>query len=263
VKAIILSAGQGRRLLPLTASLPKCLLEVAGRTILEWQIDTLTQAGINDILVVTGYGADKVDALVRKQYSDVPVRTLYNARYATTDNLVSCWHARFEMDGDFLLLNGDTLFEAAVLSMVLECPDAPVTVTVNSKESYDSDDMKVILDHRRLLRIGKQLPTDQVQGESIGLIRFKGEGPDIFRKALEAAVQKPESTGRWYLSVIDSLADKMEVMTCSITGKAWCEIDYPEDLKQAESIMAPFISLPHTCNCKAESVNAHNSVHAH
>ncbi len=263
MKAIILSAGQGRRLLPLTASLPKCLLKVAGRTILEWQIDTLLQAGIDDIVVVTGYGSEKVDTLISSQYGGMPVRTLYNHRYATSDNLVSCWHARHEMNGNFLLLNGDTLFEASVLTMLLKCPDAPVTVTINSKDSYDSDDMKVILDHGNLVRIGKQLPTDQVHGESIGLIRFLGDGPVIFRNALEKAVKEPESSNRWYLSVIDSLASEMAVMTCSITGLLWCEIDYPEDLKHAENIMTAFISLPHPGNSQAELVHTHDSLHGH
>ncbi len=225
------------RLLPLTASLPKCLLEVAGRTILEWQVDTLYQAGIEDIVVVTGYGAEKVDELIENHYGNREVRTLYNPRYADSDNLVSCWWARGEMDQDFFLLNGDTLFETAVISRLLGCPDAPVTVTISSKETYDSDDMKVILDGRRLVHIGKQLPVGSVHGESIGLIRFQSTGPAIFRSALEEAVDDPESSGRWYLSVIDGLAGEMPVMTCSITGFSWCEVDYPRDLELAGSVM--------------------------
>ncbi len=243
MKAIILSAGQGKRLLPLTASVPKCLLDVAGRTILEWQLDTLHQAGVDDIVVVTGYGASKVDNLIAGHYADRGVRTLYNSQYSVSDNLVSCYWARNEMDQDFLLLNGDTLFETEVVRQLLDSPVTPITVTINSKESYDEDDMKVILDQRRLVRIGKDLPVGRVHGESIGLIRFLGEGPGIFSKALEDAVQDPESSGRWYLSVIDSLARHMAVMTCSITGLSWCEIDYQNDLYNAGSVMAASAAL--------------------
>ncbi len=243
MKAIILSAGQGKRLLPLTASVPKCLLDVAGRTILEWQVDTLHQAGVDDIVVVTGYGASKVDNLIAEHYANRGVRTLYNPKYSVSDNLVSCYWARNEMDQDFLLLNGDTLFETEVVRQLLESPVTPITVTINSKESYDEDDMKVILDQRRLVRIGKDLPVDRVHGESIGLIRFLGEGPAIFSEALEGAVQDPESSGRWYLSVIDSLAQHMPVMTYSITGLSWCEIDYRNDLENAGSVMAASAAL--------------------
>ena len=263
MKAIILSAGQGRRLLPLTASLPKCLLNVAGRTILEWQVDTLQQAGIHDIVVVTGYGAEKVDRLINR-YGQKRIRTLYNPRYATSDNLVSCWWAREEMEQDFLLLNGDTLFEAAVIKALLECPEAPITVTVSSKHRYDSDDMKVILEDRRLVHIGKKLPVENVHAESIGLIRFTGQGPEIFRNALEEAEAHPESSGRWYLSVIDTIAGEIDVMTCSITGLTWCEVDYPADLDHAGRIMAASTSLPHYCaKDPGTDHDVHSTLHHH
>ncbi len=238
LKAIILSAGQGKRLLPMTSSMPKCMLEVAGKTIIERQIDTLHDAGVDDIVIVTGYGADKVDALVKAKYGNDRVRTLYNPRYATSDNLVSCWWARGEMKQDFLLLNGDTLFETGIAQKLLSAPDTPVTVTINVKEKYDSDDMKVIVHDNRLVRVGKDLPVDEVDGESIGFIRFMGDGPAIFRSALEEAVEDPSSSGRWYLSVIDSLAAKMDVRICAITGMSWCEVDYPEDLSNASMIFS-------------------------
>ena len=238
MKAVILSAGQGKRLLPLTSKTPKCLLAVRGKTILEWQVETLAGAGIEDIVVVTGYGADKVHELVERRLGHYGVRTFYNPDYAVSDNLVSCWAVRHEMSRDFILLNGDTLFEPPVIETLLNCPESPITVTVSSKERYDSDDMKVISEGRRLIRIGKQLPMDRVSAESIGLIYFRGRGPEIFRSALELALEDPASRKRWYLSVIDSIAGRQQVMTCPITGLKWCEIDYPKDLKLAEPVVA-------------------------
>ncbi len=238
MKAIILSAGQGKRLLPLTSKRPKCLLDILGKTVLEWQVETLAGAGIGEIVVVTGYGAEKVDNLVLGRLSCYGVRTLYNPEYATSDNLVSCWKVRHEMDGDFVLLNGDTLFEPGVIERLLGCKRASITVTVSSKARYDSDDMKVITEKDRLVRIGKELSVEKVSAESIGLIYFRDDGPGIFKHALEDALKDPESRKRWYLSVIDSLAARQPVMTCSITGLKWCEIDYPKDLKFAEEVVA-------------------------
>ncbi len=237
LKAIILSAGQGKRLLPLTRNTPKCLLEVAGKTMLEWQVDTLLDVGIEDIVVVTGYGADKVSSLVERRYGKNRVRPLYNPEYATSDNLVSCWKAAGEMREEFLLMNGDTLFDRAVLVRVLNCEPAAMTVTVNSKKSYDADDMKVQCEGRRLLRIGKELPLDSVDGEAIGIIRFLDDGPEIFRKGLEDAIADPGSAGKWYLSVIDSLAARHRIMTCSITGLPWCEVDFEKDLELAVGVV--------------------------
>ena len=245
MKAIILSAGQGRRLLPLTAISPKCLLNIGGRTVLEWQVRTLASAGIDDIVVVTGYGGDKVEKLVNRRLAHFGARTLYNPDYATADNLVSCWTARHEMNSDFLLLNGDTLFEPGVMDTLLSSQRLPITVTVSSKQKYDSDDMKVTIKMDRLIRIGKELPSDRVSAESIGLIYFRDQGPEIFCSALKRALENTDSRKKWYLSVIDKIAADQPVMTCSVTGLKWCEIDYPRDLKMAESLISAIYPRSH------------------
>ena len=240
MKAIILSAGQGKRLLPMTATMPKCLLEVEGKTILEWQIDELHKCGLDKITVVTGYRADKVEEVLQRRYGPQRVEVFYNPDYATTDNLVSCWKVRKEMDEDFILLNGDTLFEAAALKSLLTSLQNPITVAINHKDIYDTDDMKVSLAETRLLRVGKDIPPGEIHGESIGMILFRGDGPMIFREGLENALSDTKSVYSWYLSVIDAIAREKTVLTCSITGLLWCEVDYPSDLKRAGSVVAGF-----------------------
>jgi choline kinase len=237
MKAVILSAGQGKRLLPLTADSPKCILPILGQTLIEWQIDELTKCGIDQVTVVLGYRADKVERILRSRYGTHRVRTIYNAAYAVSDNLVSCWAAHDEMNDDFVLLNGDTLFEAAVLKRLLESGDRPVTVVVSQKNEYDADDMKVELDGNRLVKIGKDLIPDQVDGESIGMILFRDQGPMMFHDAVEKALRDPTSQTKWYLSVIDELARKIPVWTCLIPGLQWCEVDYQADIKQAEEVV--------------------------
>ncbi|NPB10091.1 MAG: phosphocholine cytidylyltransferase family protein [Thermodesulfobacteria bacterium] len=237
MKAIILSAGQGKRLLPLTKDKPKCLVGLEGRAIIEWQIDVLRYAGVDDIVVVVGYQAEKVERLLRQRYGSSAPRFLLNPDYATTDNLWSCWRAREEMDGPFILLNGDTLFEPEVLERLFSVHGYPITVTVNRKPAYDADDMKVILDGERLLAVGKDLPLEKVGAESIGLLKFDEEGARLFREALEEAVKEEDSTRRWYLSVIDRLARRGVVGTCDITGLLWCEIDYHKDLVPAKTVV--------------------------
>ena len=238
MKVIILSAGQGKRLLPLTGDRPKCLVTVQGKTVLEWQIDALHRCGLEHITVVVGYNAPMVEELLARRYGPGRVHTRRNDDYATTDNLVSCWLVRDLMDEDFLLLNGDTLFEGAIVEELLASPAAPVTVTVNCKEAYDADDMKVSLEGERLLHVSKDIPLDQVHGESIGMILFRGEGPALFRLGLENARSDRACNWRWFLSVIDQLAASGVVRICRTGGRAWCEIDYPADLALAEQVVA-------------------------
>lgn len=241
MKVIILSAGQGKRLLPKTAEIPKCLLDIQGRTLIEWQIGELYKCGIDQVTVVTGYGAEKVDTLLQQRCGYSGVTTYYNPDYATTDNLVSCWKVRHEMNEDFILLNGDTLFEAGVLKRLLASAETPITVTINQKDGYDADDMKVSLTEKtRLTRIGKDIPSGQIDGESIGMILFRGTGPELFSRGLEKAVDEPTAGHKWYLSVIDAIAKENTVLTCSISGLLWCEVDYPEDLEKAGGVVIDF-----------------------
>jgi choline kinase len=157
--------------------------------------------------------------------------------YAWSDNLFSCWTARAEMTGEFVLLNGDTLFEAAVLDRLLEAPAQPVTVVTHIKRHYDADDMKVTLNGNRLVHVGKNLPVDKVDGESIGMILFRGEGPTRFCRGVESELSDASAPNKWYLSVIDSLAQSMPVWTLSIHGLQWCEVDFPADLRHAHRVI--------------------------
>ncbi len=237
MNAVILSAGQGKRLLPLTTEQPKCTISINGRSILEWQIQELIKSGIDSIYVVIGFGADKVEALLADRVGTRSIQTIYNPFSSLADNLISCWVARNEMTRDFVLINGDTLFESAVLEGLLQAPSAPITLVTDAKPRYDADDMKVIVHGTQLVRIGKTLPVEQVNGESIGMIRFQDRGPRLFCSTLDQRIRKPEALKQWYLSLIDELAQQGHVSTFSIKGLMWAEIDNPSDLEQAERLL--------------------------
>ena len=233
-KAIILSAGKGSRLLPLTAERPKCLIELSGRSLLDWQLDSLQAAGVADIVVVTGFRDDLVDAVAARRGG---VRTLFNPFYHVADNLGSVWMARAEFASDTLLLNGDTLVSPPLLDRVLGAGTGPIAVTVDEKDEYDADDMKVLRDGDRLLRIGKALEPGGYNAESIGLLAFRGEGPRLFAEQVETMMRRPDGTRRWYLRAIDALAQAgAAVRTVSIRGEEWQEVDFPEDVEKAKAL---------------------------
>ena len=160
-KAIILSAGQGSRLLPLTADRPKCLIDFSGRSLLAWQVDGLAAAGVREVHVVTGFMTALVEEeLARLGRPGLAIHVHFNPFFKVADNLGSCWIARDAMVGDFLLLNGDTLVSPPIVERVLETGGWPIQVTVDAKPNYDSDDMKVTLAGDRLLAIGKTIPAE-------------------------------------------------------------------------------------------------------
>lgn len=237
MRAIILAAGRGSRLLPLTENLPKCLLAVGDTTVLSLQLDTLESAGVDEAIVITGFMAGRVEEEIDGRTGPMRVQTLFNPFYQVADNLASCWMARAFMDDDFLLINGDTLIEPALAKKVVQSPQNNIQVTIDKKPEYDSDDMKVSLDGSVLTAIGKTLSADETNGESIGFLRFMGDGPKLFRDKLHQMMRTGDGVGAWFLSAIDALAKSDTVVaTYSIEGMTWAELDTMEDYAAIKAI---------------------------
>ena len=241
MKAIILSAGQGRRLMPLTSNMAKCCLTLHGKSILEWQLNQIAKCDIDEVIVVTGFAYEMVDAIVDR-VKGIKVRTLHNPMYAHTDNLGTCWEARAEMDGPFVLMNGDTLFEAAVLQRLLDMEKSfSITLATNAKPHFDLDDMKVITDGDRLLKVSKQLEISLVSAESIGLMVFDERGAEAFTGKLEEMMDKSDALKLWYLSAIDQLASEGLAGVCPIDGLSWCEVDDAADFAAAADVVESWV----------------------
>ena len=253
MKAIILSAGQGRRLMPLTEVTPKCCLRPwGGVSILEWQISQLAVSGVDEIVVVTGFGHDAVEDVI-KNIDGVKIRTLFNPFFRLADNLGTCWVARHEMTGPFVLINGDTLFEAAVFQHLLsDTGRFPITLATDQKVSYDDDDMKIWSERDRLCRVSKTLDRSHVNGESIGMMVFHQAGAEIFVQKIENLMRKGDGLKRWYLSAIDELAQSGVVGISSIHGLSWCEVDDPVDFAHAEQVVQVWPIRPSSVEAESE-----------
>jgi choline kinase len=239
MKAIILSAGQGSRLGHLTDDRPKCLIEFNGRTLLDRQLDALAANGVEEAVVVTGFRDDQIEAaLARRGDAGPQVRTVYNPFYKVADNLGSLFVAKHEIEGDTLVWNGDTLVSDALMKRVVGNSDREgICVTIDRKDGYDEDDMKVVVDDAgRLHAIGKRLDLADVNAESIGLLAFRGSGAETFRKAIERAIRTTEGTTIWYLRVIHHIAQEGPVWTLDIKGEEWGEVDFPEDVDNAQAL---------------------------
>jgi choline kinase len=145
--------------------------------------------------------------------------------------------ARDALVGDCLVWNGDTLVSDSLMARVVGNDRPGICVTIDRKPDYDDDDMKVVVDDEGQLRaIGKRI-SDRVNGESIGLLAFRGDGAERFRAAIERDIRSPEGTTIWYLRVIHHLAQRSEVLTLDISGEQWGEVDFPEDVERARELV--------------------------
>src|SRR5689334_14890680 len=238
MKAIILSAGQGSRLGHLVDGRPKCLIDFNGRTLLDRQLDTLEANGVHEAVVVTGFHDELVNEAIARRGRGPTVRTIFNPFYKVADNTGSLFMAREELSGDCLVWNGDTLVSRALMAQVVGNDRAGICVTIDRKDSYDEDDMKVVEEAGRLRAIGKRLPLGTVNAESIGLLAFRSGGAEQFRKAIERAMRTPEGTTIWYLRVINHIAQAADVWTLDIAGEEWGEVDFPPDVDAARELTA-------------------------
>jgi L-glutamine-phosphate cytidylyltransferase len=238
MKAIILSAGQGSRLGHMVDDQPKCLIDFNGRTLLDRQLDTLEANGVHEAVVVTGFHDDRVEEALVKRSGGPKVRTIFNPFYKVADNTGSLYMAREELSGDCLVWNGDTLVSTALMRRVVGNDRSGICVTVDRKDSYDDDDMKVVAaDDGRLRAIGKRI-SEGVNAESIGLLAFRAGGAEQFREAIERAMRTSEGTTIWYLRVIHHLAQNGDVWTLDIKGEEWGEVDFPPDVEAARALTA-------------------------
>ncbi|HYX45427.1 MAG TPA: phosphocholine cytidylyltransferase family protein [Sphingomicrobium sp.] len=238
MKAIILSAGQGSRLGHLVDDKPKCLIDFNSRTLLDRQLDTLDANGVREAIVVTGFHDELVNQSIEARRRGPNVRTIFNPFYKVADNTGSLFMAREELAGDCLVWNGDTLVSDELMARVVANQRAGICVTIDRKDWYDEDDMKVVAgDDGRLHGIGKRI-SEGVNAESIGLLAFRGGGAEQFRRAIESAMRTAEGTTIWYLRVIHHLAQAGEVWTLDIKGEEWGEVDFPPDVEAARELTA-------------------------
>lgn len=231
MRAIIIAAGKGTRLWPLTKNTPKSLLDVGqGLTLLEAQLHSLAENNIHDVVIIVGYRAEQIEAKVKEYEKDFTIRTVYNPFYDCSNNLLSVWMARHFMDQDFITINGDDMFTPEVIRTLLQSQEN-ITMVIDEKEHYDDDDMKIVKFNGQVLKVSKQIPLEEANGESVGIIKFSGHGPQIYVNMLEEMVRHPENRNVFYLRAIQEIINKgypVHYATCNAND--WGEIDFHPDL---------------------------------
>ena len=242
MKAVILAAGRGTRLQPLTTDLPKCLLQVGGRPLLASLLEILASLGIAEICLVTGYLQEKIRAFVETAIPPLPLTFTFveNPRYAETNNLHSLWVARDQVKGSpFVVLYADILFHPAILHGCLQGP-GEICLAV-SREIY-GETMKVVNDGDQVLAVSKAISPREATGTFLGIARFSEKGGRLLFAELEELVKQASATTFYFTAALERLIAKGFPVHCSVTsGLPWIDIDGPGELTRAGREILPKI----------------------
>lgn len=255
MKAIILAAGQGTRLRPLTDDRPKCMVEVNGKTIIERQLETMHSCGIKneDIIIIAGYRSD----VLRNRFGDMGVTIIENREYEDTNMVYSlmCAAGVMEAQEDILISYGDIIYSPAVLETVLGSEEAMSIVVDDGWFDYWTqrcsnplDDAETLMFDTEdcLTEIGqKTTELDKVQSQYIGLMRFRKDGLKTMLALAEEAKQRSSRgealwrTSRDYrkmymTDLLQGLIDEGNRLKAVHIRRGWYEIDDCEDMKLAE-----------------------------
>ena len=248
MRAIILAAGSGLRLGQHTKDVPKALLDLNGKSILERQISLLREHGVNEIFVVIGYK--------REKHILKDIEYIFNPRYSETEQLASMMVARTKIFDDVLIIFGDIIFDSQILQQILASnDDIAIAIDLDWEKSYNerpdnpkSLADKVLINQKKILQISAKETTldieNQAVGEFLGVIKLSADGSRIIIKKYEEL--EKSCVGKFHdadsfekaklVDVLQELIDsKIEIHPITISGK-WCEIDTEGDLARARKI---------------------------
>lgn len=233
--AVILVAGVGSRLRPLTDDRPKALVSIGAETLLERAVRLLVGYGVTRLVLATGYR----DEAVREALRGTPAELIFcpNPRYADTQNVVSL-AACAEAVGEraFFKLDGDVVFQPELLARLDDAPWS-LSVGVDASRRLDEEAMKVTVAPAslRITAFGKELRTADSAGESMGVERVS---EDAAAALFRAAATAPED---WYYEGVYSqliAAERLDAGAVDVSDLPWTEVDTPEDLEVARALVA-------------------------
>jgi choline kinase len=232
--AVILAAGVSSRLRPLTDSIPKALLPIAGKPLLQRTLVALQNAGVGQAVVVTGYHRDRLEAFLQTLNLRLDVTLIHNPQFATTGNNYSLWLTAPIMAGrSMVLMDADILFDGRVLDL-LNAERNEDALVVRTSGHVGDEEVKVQADtHGFVVRIGKDLPPSMAAGESVGIERFS----PFTSHALFASLAKRKDRLEFYEASFQEIIDAGARIRMVESAPYQCmEIDTLDDLHAAEIV---------------------------
>ncbi|MDA7541770.1 phosphocholine cytidylyltransferase family protein [Gammaproteobacteria bacterium] len=240
MKAIILAAGVGSRIRPLTDNCPKSLLKINGKTILEMMLSHIKTCGINEVIFVLGYLQDQIKDYVKTQFPDLIVQFITNEKYEVTNTGYSLMLTKdFVKNSTFIKFDADVVFDINILKTLI-ASEYDNCLCIDKNINLDAEEIKVIIkDDNRVVKASKTVnPLDAI-GESIGIEKISGETAHTLFNDLELMMKDEKYHQEYYEAAYERLIEKdVPFYALDISGLRWTEIDTKEDFMLAGKIFS-------------------------
>ncbi len=233
MQAIIMAAGKGSRLGDLTGGKPKSFVEIQGKKLIEYNLKLLEKYHIDEIIIVTGYQSEAFEALSADRKN---VRLVFNPFYEMVNVLGSFYMGMEMLHDDFIYLHADTLCEPIIFEKLVRL-DADIVLPVDYK-ICDDEAMKIRSENGKIVQITKQMPSDEGEGEFIGMAAFRKEVLPALKEAAKQ-LMKEKAFSVYFESAIQRLIEEEDfcIKTVPTEGAFWAEIDFIEDYNKAKAQM--------------------------
>jgi len=228
VRAIIMAAGIGSRIVGSLHEKPKCLITVGGESLVARTVRVLRSRNIDDITVITGYKSQLVHDELGER-----VKYIHNPFYPVTNSLASLWLAKELLNDDVILMNADLYFEERVMDIALAQTKPAVMLSDSTKKEERDFCFKV--DGERIINAGNQLSHGDIDCEYVGIVRIDNGFIAEFKGRLEHLIKQGDF-GNWWEGVLYSYLDQDVIISHKdIMGAFWTEIDRMEDYLKLKS----------------------------
>ena len=241
MNAIILAAGKGARLKWIAGDKPKCLVKVGDLSLIERQILSLRGLGIDEIVVVVGFGADSVRCACGPD-----IEYIENSIHFRTNSLYSLWLARQWLTDGFVVMNSDVLFHQQLLVDLMNArhEDAILVSYAGDAESMGDEEMKVKVRSGKVIDISKTIDPREADGENVGIAKFGAPGAKLLVRHMDSLIGKGAYKA-WAPRAFQSFAADRALHAIGTRGFPWIEIDFPEDYQRAIDFVLPAIETHH------------------